>query len=92
MKRKEKPIDALRSYLYRNNKEDELPEGFISKTELKSILQCSDNQFSRVVPALVARKEIERIVLKRVKDGRIYKMPFFKLSKGIAKMVGLASR
>jgi hypothetical protein len=40
----------------------------------------------------VARKEIERIVLKRVKDGRIYKMPFFRLSKGIAKMVGLASR
>ena len=90
MKRKEKPADILRTYLYRNSKEQELPKGYISKPKLKEILEMSENQFARIIRELVSRKDVHRIDIKRVKDGRIYKMPFFKLSSKIIKM--LASR
>jgi CTP-dependent riboflavin kinase len=87
MKRKEKPADILRTFLYRNNKEQELPEGYIGKEDLKKRLMISENQFARIVPELVKRKEIDRIVRKRVKDGRIYKMSFFKLSGYLVKVL-----
>jgi hypothetical protein len=54
------------------------------------MLEMSENQFARIIRELVSRKDVHRIDIKRVKDGRIYKMPFFKLSSKIIKM--LASR
>jgi len=90
MKRKEKPVDILRTYLHRNNKEQEIPDGYISKVELKHMLGISENQFARIIRELVRRNDIERIDIKRLKNGRIYKMPFFKMSSKIVKM--LASR
>lgn len=89
MKRKEKPADILRTFLYRNSKEQELPNGYVSKDDLKKRLKLSENQFSRIVPELVKRKEVDRIVIKRLKDGRIYKMPFFKMSGYLVKVLGL---
>lgn len=89
MKRKIKPADVLRAYLYRNTKEQEVPSGYVSKNDLKKRLGLSENQFSRMVPELVKRKEVDRIILKRVKDGRIYKMPFFKISGYLVKALGL---
>jgi hypothetical protein len=86
-KKTPKPIDVLRSYLYRNNKEQELPKGFISKNELMDMLHCSENQFARVIPHLVKCNEIEKLELKRLKNGRIHKMPYFKVSKTILDMI-----
>jgi hypothetical protein len=89
MKRKGKTADVLRAYLYRNTKEQEVPSGYISKHDLKKRFGLSENQFARMVPELVKRKEVDRIIRKRVKDGRIYKMPFFKISVGLVKALGL---
>lgn len=87
MKRKEKTADILRAFLYRNSKEQQVPAGYIGKDELKKRLSLSENQFARLVPELVKRKEIDRIVLKRVKDGRIYKMAFYKLGGYLVKVL-----
>jgi len=89
MKKIQKPADVIREYLYRNSKEQELPVGYIGKDELKKKLNLSENQFSRLIPALVDRKEVHRIDIKRVKNGRIHKMAFFKFGGYLAKSLGL---
>jgi hypothetical protein len=87
MKRSVKAIDILREYICRNSREQDVPPGYMSKHDIKDMLDCSENQFARIMKQLKKTKGVELKYIKQVRGSRIYKCPFYRFSDEVNRLI-----
>jgi hypothetical protein len=86
---KKKPNLASRilEYLRRNEKEQPIPEGFKSIKDWCVVLGCTRRMWGIMLKDLIKTTKIKSLKLKRVQEGKIRVMNFYKIDEDFLRLI-----
>ena len=90
MKKPKNLASKILEYIRRNEQEQAIPPGFKSIEEWLVVFKCSRRVWGLILPGLMRTKKAEFTKIRRVKDGRILVLNYYKIDEKFLK--GLTSR
>jgi hypothetical protein len=86
-KKKPNLANKILEYLRRNEKEQAIPEGFKSIKDWCIVLGCTRRMWGIMLKDLLKTTKIKSVKLKRVQEGKIRMMNFYKIDEDFLRLM-----
>lgn len=80
---------SILAFINRNEREEEVPKGFVYIGDWIEKFNCSTRTWSRILQGLTRAGLVEYKAVRRVKDGKLRRLNYYKIDNGFLKKMGI---
>jgi len=84
-----KTAASILAFINRNEREQEVPEGFVYVNDWIKKIGCTKRTWGRILAGLERANLVEMTKVRRVKDGQVRSLHYYKIDKSFLKQMGI---